>query len=132
MATVTGTASHQASTSTHAASGTAFTVISGTSAHAAATATQNGVGGTVTYDVEYRLVGGATTTVTGVKALFLDIQDLSPGSNYEWRVRKAVGTDVSAYSAYQRFRTESAGTRRGFLRAAFRDTVNSIIGSIVS
>ena len=48
----------------------------------------------MSYNVEWRPVGGATTSVTGITDLFYDLTGLTASSDYEFRVQEDDGTNV--------------------------------------
>jgi 6-phosphogluconolactonase (cycloisomerase 2 family) len=61
----------------------------------------------MSYNLEWRPVGGATTSVTGITDLFYDLTGLTSGTDYEFRVQEDDGT-ASDYSAWNEFTTASA------------------------
>ena len=61
----------------------------------------------MSYNLEWRPVGGATTTVTGITDLFYDLTGLTAGTDYEFRVQEDDGTTLSGWSAWTGFTTES-------------------------
>ena len=49
----------------------------------------------MSYNVEWRPVGGATTSVTGITDLFYDLTGLTAETDYEFRVQEDDGTTLS-------------------------------------
>ena len=62
------------------------------------------------YNLEWRPVGGATTSVTGITDLFYDLTGLTASSDYEFRVQEDDGTTLSGWSAWTGFTTAAAVT----------------------
>ena len=62
------------------------------------------------YNVEWRPVGGATTSVTGITDLFYDLTGLTAETDYEFRVQEDDGTNVSGWSDWTGFTTAAAAT----------------------
>ena len=59
----------------------------------------------MSYNLEWRPVGGATTQVTGITDLFYDLTGLTASEDYEWRMQEDDGSAQSAWSAWNGFTT---------------------------
>lgn len=59
------------------------------------------------YNIEWREYGvsGDETLVTGVEELYYDLEDLSPDTDYEFRVQEEVGGEASPWSGWHPFTT---------------------------
>jgi len=64
----------------------------------------------MSYNVEWRPVGGATTSVTGITDLFYDLTGLTAETDYQFRVQEDDGTTLSAFTAWTGFTTAAAVT----------------------
>jgi len=64
----------------------------------------------MSYNVEWRPVGGATTSVTGITDLFYDLTGLTAAEDYEFRVQEDDGTNVSGWSDWTGFTTAADST----------------------
>ena len=62
----------------------------------------------MSYNVEWRPVGGSTTSVTGITDLFYDLTGLTAETDYEFRVQEDDGTNVSGWSDWTGFTTAAA------------------------
>ena len=61
----------------------------------------------MSYNIEWRPVGGATTSVTGITDLFYDLTGLTAAEDYEFRVQEDDGTALSGWSDWFAFTTSS-------------------------
>ena len=64
----------------------------------------------MSYNVEWRPVGGSTTSVTGITDLFYDLTGLTAETDYEFRVQEDDGTNVSGFTDWTGFTTAAAAT----------------------
>ena len=78
----------------------------------------------MSYNVEWRPVGGATTTVTGITGTFYDLTGLTASTDYEFRVQEDDGTTQSAFTAWTGFTTAAAVT--------FADGASDVVATLVT
>lgn len=58
-----------------------------------------------TYNVQYRVRGTSTWSIRNTASLLLQLSNLAPATEYEWRIRAKCGLYFSSFSAIKRFTT---------------------------